>query len=150
MNTHEALDVLQRQTVFFSEVQEVHVSKAREAFLAEARLHVLETGEPLHQGFIETDAYFFLLEGSWRVERKVDDAPQLMFANDRVGSWTGGIDVIDAIAPVRGVATRRSTVVEVPRPVMLQLLRDSAAARRALLEALAWGAGRLHELSSLP
>jgi hypothetical protein len=40
MNTHEALDVLQRQTVFFSEVQEVHVSKAREAFLAEARLHV--------------------------------------------------------------------------------------------------------------
>lgn len=115
------------------------------ALLRAASLEEREPG-PLLPPHSRTDAFCFLIEGRWRVERAVAGVDALMFEADRPGSWTGGIPLIDAIAPVSPFVLAPSRFLRVPIPALTELVASNPSVARWLLEGLEWGSRHIGEL----
>ncbi|MEM9764534.1 MAG: hypothetical protein AAF968_18845 [Pseudomonadota bacterium] len=100
-------------------------------------------GETLFPPFESTDAFWILIEGRWRVTRRVAGTPQLMFEADRPGTWTGGARVIDAIAPPMAEVLAPSRFLKMPIATLEDIAGDNPRTAQRLLEALHWGAGHI-------
>ncbi|MBX9649910.1 MAG: hypothetical protein K2X57_22955 [Xanthobacteraceae bacterium] len=109
--------------------------------------------DPLFPDRQITDAFWVLLTGRWRVLRRIVGNDVLMFEAERPGTWTGGIPVIDTIAPPSAEVLMTSRFARVPIAAMHVALASSPAASRRLLEAVEWGAktigGLIEERSRL-
>lgn len=99
---------------------------------------------PTKQG--QTDAYWFLLAGHWQVARRIQGVWHTMFDTDRVGTWTGGIAVIDAIAPVRATTHAPSQLIRVETTAMQHLVAANPQVARQLLNAVNWGSDHIGSL----
>jgi CRP-like cAMP-binding protein len=110
---------------------------------AEAAEVSVTPGDPLFPGFEPTRAFWVLIEGRWRVVRRVAGREDAMFEADRPGTWTGGVPLIDAIAPVRAEVLAPSRFLAVPIPTMHALAATNPGVARRLLEAIEWGARRI-------
>lgn len=111
---------------------------AREASVVEGA-----RGTTLFPDYTVTDAFWILIEGHWRVTRRVAGTPHVMFENDRPGSWTGGIPIIDAIAPPRAELLSDARMLRIPSTVLENLARANDRVAKRLLEAVHWGAGHI-------
>jgi hypothetical protein len=113
---------------------------------SEATVIVAAVGDTLFAPFSRTNAYWFLIEGEWKVVRKVLGVEHLMFEADRVGSWTGGIPLIDAIAPPATIVLAPSRFLRIPIATMERLAATNANVAKRLLEGLNWGTGHIASL----
>jgi len=95
-------------------------------------------GEALFPAFTPTDTFWLLLAGRWRVLRRVAGREALMFEADRPGTWTGGVPVIYAIAPVRAEVLAPSRFARLPIAAMEATVAGNPRVARHLLEALEW------------
>ena len=93
-----------------------------------------------------TDSYWLLIEGRWRVERRIAGDVRLMFEADRPGSWTGGIPVIDKIAPPRAIILEASRLLRAPSAVIDDLAGVNTGVAKRLLAAVNWGSGHIGDL----
>jgi hypothetical protein len=109
----------------------------------EASIVSASPGDTLFTAFSRTDAYWFLVEGEWRVVRKVLGVDHLMFEAARVGSWTGGVPLIDAIAPPAATVLQPSRFLRVPVSTMDRLASTNAVLAKQLLNGLHWGTGHI-------
>lgn len=119
---------------------------SREAVLAVSRLVDVDTGESLFKAYAVTDALWVLLEGHWRVIRRVSGIEREMFHADRVGTWTGGIPIIDRIAPVKVEILAPSRFIAIPISAMEDAVAVNPRVAKRLLEAVHWGAGHIGAL----
>ncbi|MEL6678850.1 MAG: hypothetical protein AAFQ51_09095 [Pseudomonadota bacterium] len=110
---------------------------------SEAEVIAANPGDDLFPEFSITDAYWILIEGRWRVTRRVAGVPQEMFEADRRGSWTGGIPVIDAIAPPKAEVLAPSKFLRVPIPLFEELVAANPQIAKRLLEAVNWGSDHI-------
>jgi signal-transduction protein with cAMP-binding, CBS, and nucleotidyltransferase domain len=99
-----------------------------------------QTPLPNHQ---VTQHYWFLVEGHWQVWRQINQHAELMFDSDCVGTWTGGIPVIDHIAPVKVTILKPSTLVRISPDTMHQLVATNGNVAKQLLNAVHWGTQRI-------
>ena len=116
------------------------------SLLQAARIRTVEPGDDLFEPFAITDAYWVLIAGRWRVTRRVAGREQVMFEAERPGTWTGGIAVIDAIAPPKADILARSQVLGIPSTALEALAAENAQVAKRLLEAVHWGAGHIGHL----
>lgn len=120
----------------------------KEAARLRAASEVIEAkpGDVLFPDYTITDDFWLLIKGRWRVTRRVAGAPQVMFEADRPGSWTGGIPIIDAIAPPKAEVLETAQFLKVPSAVLEMIVGQNAQAAKRLLEAVNWGTGHIGEL----
>jgi len=116
--------------------------------MAEAAEVSVAPGTPLFPRFEPTRAFWVLIEGRWRVVRQVAGREELMFEADRPGTWTGGIPLIDAIAPVRADVLAPSRFLAAPIGTVHALAAANPVVARRLLEAVEWGARHIGTLTS--
>lgn len=90
----------------------------------------------LFPDFSVTDADWVLIEGDWAVARRVSGTPRLMFQANRPGTWTGGIPVIDRIAPPAADIRASSRFLKIPIPAVEALVADNSGVARRLLGAI--------------
>ena len=117
---HEAADLLDRSTVIDA-----------------------APGEEIFPPFAVTDAFWILTKGRWRVTRRVAGTPQLMFEADRPGSWTGGIPIIDAIAPPMAEVLEDARFLKIPIAVLENIAGSNPQIAKQLLGAVTWGSGNI-------
>ncbi len=98
-----------------------------------------DPGETLFSPFMPTDAYWFLIAGRWRIIRRVLGVEQFMFEGDRPGSWTGGVSLIDAVAPPAVTILAPSRLLRVPIAAMERMAATNSTAAKTLLDGLNWG-----------
>lgn len=117
----------------------------REAAILRSQSEVIDAapGEQIFPPFAATDAFWILIEGHWRVTRRVAGIPQVMFEADRPGTWTGGIPVIDAIAPPMAEILDKARFLKVPSPVLEDIAGSNPTIAKRLLEAVNWGSGHI-------
>ncbi|MEM8908844.1 MAG: hypothetical protein AAGD05_13440 [Bacteroidota bacterium] len=89
------------------------------------------------------EVYWILLEGSWIMERFIDQAQPLIYQTDKPGTWHGGIAIIDAIAPPRVWTTSESLLLSVTAKRMQKWVADQLPIIEHLLNGIAGGAGLL-------
>lgn len=109
----------------------------------EATVVTANAGDFLFPDYTVTDAFWILIEGRWRVTRRVAGVPQLMFEADRTGTWTGGIPIIDAIAPPKADVLEHARFLKVPSPVFEDLSAANPKIAKRLLEAVNWGSDHI-------
>ena len=100
-------------------------------------------GEEIFPPFAATDAFWILIRGRWRVTRRVAGVPQVMFEADRPGTWTGGIPMIDAIAPPMAAVLDEARFLKVPSPVLEDIAGANPRIAKRLLEAVNWGSDHI-------
>ena len=100
-------------------------------------------GDALFPDYTITDGFWILTRGNWRVTRRVAGTPQVMFEADRLGTWTGGIPVIDAIAPPKAEVLAPSQFLKIPSAVLERIVSQNPQIAKRLLEAVQWGAGHI-------
>lgn len=66
-----------------------------------------------------------------------------MFEADRVGTRTGGIPVIDWIAPLKAEVLAPSRFLAIPIPAVEGAVGANPRVAKRLLEAVQWGAGHI-------
>ena len=111
--------------------------------LATADVVTATAGEQLFPDYRITDAFWILIEGRWRVTRRVAGTPRVMFEADRPGTWTGGIPIIDAIAPPRAEVLDDARFLRVPIEILEDIAGRNAQIAKRLLEAVNWGSGHI-------
>ena len=111
--------------------------------LATANVVTTIAGDVLFPDYTITDAFWILIEGRWRVTRRVAGVPRLMFEADRPGTWTGGIPIIDAIAPPKAEVLDTARFLKVPIEVLEEIAARNAQIAKRLLEAVNWGSGHI-------
>ena len=103
-------------------------------------------GEQLFPAFAPTDAFWILIKGRWRVTRRVARVPQLMFEADRPGTWTGGISIIDTIAPPKAEVLERARFLKIPIAILEDIAGSNPQIAKQLLDAVNWGSGHIGRL----
>ena len=107
----------------------------------------ISSGETFIEPWSITDGFWFLVDGRWRVTRKVAGKPQEMFESDRPGTWTGGITVIDKIAPVMAQALTDCELIWIAKTGVEELVASNPTVATRLLEAVNWGSDYIGELA---
>jgi CRP-like cAMP-binding protein len=88
-----------------------------------AKVVTLDPGDVVLSREIRPNHFTFLISGKWTMRRwpRGIDKP-VERTDERPGSWHGGIDVIDVIAPADVVANENSRVIVVPRTAVHELM----------------------------
>ncbi|MEL6979877.1 MAG: hypothetical protein AAGM38_14500 [Pseudomonadota bacterium] len=114
-----------------------------EALLDASEIVSAAPGDQLFPAFSVTDAYWVLIDGDWAVTRRVAGTPRLMFEASRPGTWTGGIPVIDRIAPPAAEIRAWSRFLKIPSRAVEALVSENPGVAARLLDAVHWGAGHI-------
>lgn len=113
------------------------------ALLDRSKVIDAASSEQIFPPFAATDAFWILIEGRWRVTRRVAGVPQVMFEADRPGTWTGGIPIIDVIAPPMAEILDNARFLKVPSAVLEDIAGSNPKIAKRLLEAVNWGSGHI-------
>lgn len=110
-----------------------------------AKVVTLDPGDVVLSRDIRPNHFTFLIEGRWTMRRwpRGVDRP-VVWTDDRAGSWHGGIDVVDVIAPADVVADAHSRVIVTPRQAIHELMMRSPAFAQKMLAGLAQGVERIN------
>lgn len=116
---------------FFAQLK----ADTRAAILAEGEIREYEPGGTILARNQVTAHFIFLLEGKWTARRFVTGASEpLVWTESRPGSWLSGIAALDVIAPADVFADKATTMLAVPRDVMLAMLPSDPALAQAVLK----------------
>ncbi len=132
---------------FFSALSRKQLQQVAE----EAEEFGFEANQVVREESAVTDAFWILLYGSWKMERFLSNGSKpLVYETDKIGTWHSGIEVIDAIAPVKVLATSHSYIMRVPLPLMNKWIKEGFPIAGHLLSGIASGVKRLqyHQLQN--
>jgi Cyclic nucleotide-binding domain len=109
-------------------VQANHIRKVKsfhilEYLLAHSRLEIYQADQIIHEG--QSSRFFWvLLSGAWRNTRKVQGSDKaLEVERDKPGTWFGGIEFVDTVAPMKAVALQESQFLVIPTETMHEMIR---------------------------
>ncbi|MFC0185043.1 hypothetical protein SAMN04515674_11552 [Pseudarcicella hirudinis] len=81
--------------------------------------------------------FLVLLEGEWLMERKIRGVREpYVYISEKPGSWHGGIDMVDMIAPATVKVLRDSQILRIPKDVMHDMIRREFPITLYILEEL--------------
>jgi len=90
--------------------------------------------------------FWILLYGSWSMKRFLSTQEEpLVYETDRLGSWHGGISIIDTISPAEIKATSHSYILRVEPKLMEKWILDGLPIQEPLLKGIGFGGKLLHE-----
>jgi CRP-like cAMP-binding protein len=105
-----------------------------ERMLERSSIVAYEADEVIHHAEDPLEFYYILLTGRWRIVRGLQGGGQpLEVERDRPGTWFGGMEFLDALAPMRAVAVEQSVFLRVPRPAMLEFMQQGSPLTRHLV-----------------
>jgi hypothetical protein len=65
-----------------------------------------------------------ILSGTWRNTRNVQGSKEILeIIRDKPGTWFGGIEFVDVVAPMKAVALQDSRFLVIPKEVMHTMIR---------------------------
>jgi hypothetical protein len=114
--------------------------------LERAKVVSLDRGDVVLSRDIRPNHYTFLIEGRWTMRRwaRGVEAP-VVWTDDRPGSWHGGVDVIDVLAPADVVVESHARVLVVPRQAVHELMTRAPGFAQRMMDGLKEGVNRIHE-----
>lgn len=114
--------------------------------LERSKVVSLDRGDVVLSRDIRPNHYTFLIEGRWTMRRwaRGVDAP-VVWTDDRPGSWHGGIDVIDVMAPADVVVESYARILVVPRQAVHELMTRVPNFALRMMDGLREGVDRIHE-----
>lgn len=112
----------------------------------EAEEFGFEKGETIRRKSDSNNPFWILLYGSWSMKRFLNTTKEpLVYNTDRLGSWHGGISIIDTIAPAEIKATSYSYIMRVGTELMEKWIKDGLPIQEHLLKGIGFGGRLLHE-----
>jgi CRP-like cAMP-binding protein len=114
--------------------------------LERAKVVSLDRGDVVLSRDIRPNHYTFLIEGRWTMRRwaRGVDTP-VVWTDDRPGSWHGGIDVIDVLAPADVVVDSHARILVVPRQAVHELMARAPGFAIHMMQGLTEGVNRIHD-----
>ncbi len=120
--------------------------KQLEQVAQEAEEFGFEANEILRKREDTHNPFWILLYGSWSMRRFLDGVEKpVVYKTDRLGSWHGGISIIDTIAPAEIKATSHSYIMRVSPELMEKWIKEGLPIREHLLKGIGFGGSLLYE-----
>ena len=127
-----------RAIPMFSECSEQQL----EQILTRSSIVSYKAGETIHGSSESSEFFWILLEGKWRNTRQVRGTSEpLHIERDGVGTWFGGIEFVDTVAPMQAVALADSTFLRIPRATMTDFIRQGFPLYKHLMRGVQAGMG---------
>ncbi|WP_298545687.1 hypothetical protein [uncultured Aquimarina sp.] len=112
----------------------------------EAQEFGFEKGETIKTREETNTTFWILLYGSWSIKRFLNGTEEPAFyETDKLGSWHGGISIIDVIAPAEIKATSYSYVMQVNPKLMEKWIQDGMPIQEHLLKGIGFGGKLLYD-----
>ncbi len=127
---------------FFSALSQKQLQQVAE----EAEEFGFEANELVKKRKNTNNPFWILLYGSWSMKRFLDGMEKpVVYETDRLGSWHGGISIIDTIAQAEIKATSNSYIMRVSPELMEQWIKDGLPIEKHLLKGIGFGGRFLYE-----
>lgn len=108
-----------RQLTLFSEFSDEQL----EYLIAHSKVETYQAGQLIHEG--EPSRFFWiLLSGEWRNTRQVIGSKEpLEVVRNKPGTWFGGIEFVDVVAPMSATAVEDSRFLVISRETMHDMIQ---------------------------
>ncbi|NAS13886.1 cyclic nucleotide-binding domain-containing protein [Poritiphilus flavus] len=121
---------------FFSTLSQEQLEQVAQ----EAQEYSFDAGEIIRSTDETNNPFWILLYGSWSMKRYLNSTQKpVVYETGRLGSWHGGISLIDTIATAEIKATSHSYIMRVPQDLMAKWIRDGFPIQEHLLKGIAFG-----------
>lgn len=112
----------------------------------EAQEFGFDSGEIIRAKEETNNPFWILLYGSWSMKRFLNNQKEpVLYETDRLGSWHGGISIIDTIAPAEIKATSHSYIMQVSPNLMEKWIQDGLPIQEHLLKGIGFGGKLLYD-----
>lgn len=102
-----------------------------------------EVGERIFTQNTDGDALWVLVEGEWRLSRKMDGVETTIVTTDYAGSWAGGIPLLTGDFQATGHAVRPSRFLKIPNEAVSYMLSNGFPIAKHLIAGISVGARNL-------
>lgn len=120
--------------------------KQLEQVAKEAEEFGFNAGETVREKTDANNPFWILLYRSWSMKRFLSTTKEpIVYETDKLGSWHGGISIIDTIAPAEIKATSHSYIMRVSPDLMEKWVIDGLPIQEHLLKGIGFGGNLLYE-----
>lgn len=91
--------------------------------------------------------FLVLLEGEWTMERHLRGIKKpMIFSSNKIGSWHGGIDLVDMMAPATVKTDAASKILSIPKKAMNDMIKRNFPITIHIIKGIKFGAEMFEEI----